>query len=104
MAKPCCKVAPASQLLAQKEHSFEKQSMFEEDGWVLVHNAIRGEIQLIADALQAVEQRQKPVKPWEIRGIRQAIAHHSSFVQAHHARSRNDTFVEERFQYPRMVC
>jgi hypothetical protein len=103
MAKHSSKVAPTATHPAHKENSSEKQSMLE-NGWVLVHNSIRGEMKQIADALQAVEQRQNPVSSWEIRGIREAIEHHSGFVQAHHARSRNDTFGKDKFQYPRMVC
>jgi hemerythrin-like domain-containing protein len=74
----------------------------EKDGWVLAHNALRGEMQMMKESLQAIKIREGPLQSWEIKAINQALDAHLIHIHAHHS-AEDDIFTPElkkRFHYP----
>ena len=77
----------------------------ERDGWVLAHNAIRGEMKAFREAFEAMKERDEPLKEWEIHAIKTAVGEHLEHIHAHHSNEDN-IFVHElmkRFHYPKKV-
>jgi hemerythrin-like domain-containing protein len=74
----------------------------EKDGWVLAHNSLRGEMQMMKEALQAIQERGKVLQSWEVKAINQAMDVHITHIHAHHS-NEDDLFTPElkkRFHYP----
>jgi hemerythrin-like domain-containing protein len=107
MAKIQFKVDPASpeyqisnQFLPDKEKTWPFPP--ENDGWVVAHNALRGEMQMIKEALQAIQKRGKQLQAWEIKSLNQALDVHLTHIHGHHS-NEDDIFTPElkkRFHYP----
>lgn len=55
----------------------------EEDGWVHAHNALRGEIDVMRDILQALGRRS--LKAWEVSSLQSWWTGHEIHVHDHHA-------------------
>jgi Hemerythrin HHE cation binding domain len=110
MSKAQFKGDPASpefkisdEFLPDKEHTWHFPP--ENDGWVLAHKALRGEIQMIKEALQAVQERQKELQVWEIKAINGALNIHLKNVHSHHA-VEDEIYAPElrkRFRYPEQL-
>lgn len=56
----------------------------EKDGWVVAHNAIRGEMSNTRAALEAIKRRGKPLKEWEVNSIKKVSDGHIEHVHSHH--------------------
>ncbi len=55
------------------------------DGWVLAHNAIRGEITDFIEALQSISKKYANSTPlWAVDSIQKFWIHHETFVHHHH--------------------
>jgi hypothetical protein len=77
----------------------------EDDGWVLAHNAIRGEMSMVREALEAVQKRGQGLEEWEVAIITKSIEATFEHVHAHH-KNEDDLFVpvlRKRFHYPDKV-
>jgi hemerythrin-like domain-containing protein len=95
---------PKYQLSDQYKPDKEKQYKhpIEQDGWVIAHNALRGEIQLLRDALYAMKQRDQSLQAWEVASLQSAIDGHILHILGHHS-NEDDIVVPEcrkRFLYP----
>jgi hypothetical protein len=77
----------------------------EEDGWIHAHNALRGQMQMLREALETIRSRGKPLVDWEAVALVQAFDHHYEFIHTHH--SNEDDIVapelSKRFKYPEKV-
>jgi hemerythrin-like domain-containing protein len=74
----------------------------EKDGWVISHNALRGELQMMKEALQTLQERAQELQAWEIQAIHRALDVHLTHIHAHH-RIEDEIFTPElkkRFSYP----
>jgi hypothetical protein len=78
----------------------------QEDGWFHAHNALRGQMQMIHDALQTIQSRHQPLLDWEVKALVQAFDHHYEFIHTHHSNEDDISTPEllKRFQYPEKVC
>lgn len=76
----------------------------EEDGWMLAHNAIRGELAAYEDTLETVLQRLGEEAPseWEIGCMKQFWACHEVHLHNHHHTEDDifNPFLRTRFNYP----
>jgi hemerythrin-like domain-containing protein len=89
-----------SQYLPDKEKTWPFPP--EKDGWVVAHNALRGEMQMINEALQAIQKRGQQLQAWEIKALNRALDAHLIHINAHHS-NEDDIFTPElkkRFRYP----
>jgi hypothetical protein len=95
----------SDQYLPDKESSWHHKP--EEDGWVLDHNAVRGQMLMIREALELIQSRRnQPLVEWEISALVQAFDHHYELVHKHHS-NEDDIFtpaLKKRFKYPEKVC
>lgn len=79
----------------------------EEDGWVLAHNSIRGELEDLKFALGCVIARRKASGPkeWEVAAVQKYWRHHAKHVRSHHG--NEDRFFAplfgERFRFPEQM-
>merc|ERR1719155_11679 len=55
----------------------------EEDGWTQAHNAIRGELSVFSEILEAVGTR--PLRAWEVDSLQAWWAGHVEHLHDHHA-------------------
>jgi hypothetical protein len=77
----------------------------EEDGWVHAHNGLRGEMQMMRDALEAVDARRSPIREWEIKQLAKALKVHLTHIHVHHT-VEDEIFTpayKQRFRYPDKV-
>jgi hypothetical protein len=94
----------SKQYLPDKETSWPYPK--EDDGWILDHNVLRGQMQMIREGLEAIQARGQPVVEWEVTALLQAFDHHYVFFQTHHA-DEDDIFtpaLSKRFKFPDKVC
>jgi Hemerythrin HHE cation binding domain len=77
----------------------------EMDGWVLAHNGLRGEMELMREALESIAKRGQQMHPREIKAIKDALKVHLKHIHIHHS-IEDDIFTPEykkRFRYPDKV-
>lgn len=63
----------------------------EQHGWYLAHNHIRGEMQALLGALQAVEKRGSQLQAWEVAIFQSTIVIHTNHIHLHHS-GEDDVF------------
>lgn len=87
------------QFAPDKESSWSHPK--EKDGWMLAHNAIRGEVADMKLALAKTVERGS-VQKWEIAALRAAWAEHFAHVSAHHSNEEEDfnPFLSTRIRLP----
>ena len=76
----------------------------EEDAWTLVHNAIRGELNDIKEAIDVLRTRDT-VEPWMMTSLLSMCNVHSIHIHSHHE-NEDDILAPElnkRFKYPEKV-
>lgn len=73
----------------------------EKDGWMLAHNAIRGEVTDVKLALAKAAERGSFQK-WEIAALRTAWAEHFAHISAHHSNEEQEfsPFLATRIRLP----
>eukprot|EP00930_Biecheleria_cincta_P025791 TRINITY_DN1829_c0_g1_i3.p1 TRINITY_DN1829_c0_g1~~TRINITY_DN1829_c0_g1_i3.p1 ORF type:complete len:318 (-),score=54.86 TRINITY_DN1829_c0_g1_i3:234-1136(-) len=90
---------------ADPQFSPDKESSWsypkEKDGWMLAHNAIRGEVAAMKLALAKVVER-KCVQQWEIAALRAAWEEHFAHISAHHSNEEQEfnPFLVTRVRLP----
>jgi hemerythrin-like domain-containing protein len=91
---------------ASAEFKPDKESTWtfpsQHDGWVHAHNALRGELTAVREALVAVENRRIPLEEWEINALKRVTSAHFEHIHAHHS-NEDDLFVPElrkRINFP----
>jgi Hemerythrin HHE cation binding domain len=96
----------SSEYQISKEFQPDKEKTWsfppENDALVLEHNSLRGEAEMMKEALQAIQQREKPVQAWEINAINQALDAHLIHMRVHQS-AQEDILMPElkkRFLYP----
>jgi hemerythrin-like domain-containing protein len=74
----------------------------EKSGWMMVHNALRGEIIQFQDTLSAIKARRGTLKPWEVECIQDVFIAHLYNMEEHHSTEDNILSPElmKRFKYP----
>jgi hypothetical protein len=76
----------------------------EDDGWMMAHNALRGEIACMNEAIEEVLKR-GIFQQWEIQALQKMWKSHHEHVHAHH-HTEDDKFqpkFEARFRFPKSV-
>lgn len=74
----------------------------ERDGWVHANNALRGEVRMMKEALQAINSRGEPLKDWEIQAVNAAWESHREHIRSY-VRHGDNLFLpqlKKRFAYP----
>jgi hemerythrin-like domain-containing protein len=78
----------------------------EKDGWVYAHDALRLEIVMWIEAMEAMLKRGgKITQEWELAALLQVAAAHLDHIHGHHS-NEDDVFVpifKTRFQYPKQL-
>jgi len=71
-------------------------------GWVMVHNALRGEIIQFQETLAAIKARRGTLKAWEVECIQDVFIAHLYNMEEHHSTEDNILSPEfmKRFHYP----
>jgi len=74
----------------------------EKDGWIFAHNALRSEMKLMREALEAISKRNTGVNAWEIRAIRTASSAHLEHMKWHADNEDVNIMPElrKRFKFP----
>lgn len=74
----------------------------EKCGWMMVHNALRGEIIQFQDTLSAIKARRGTLKSWEVECIQDVFIAHLYNMEEHHSTEDNILSPElmKRFKYP----
>ena len=74
----------------------------EKCGWMMVHNALRGEIIQFQDTLSAIKARRGALKGWEVECIQDVFIAHLYNMEEHHSTEDNILSPElmKRFKYP----
>jgi hypothetical protein len=54
----------------------------ERDGWMIAHNALRGEMAFMRETLQII--RSRALRQWEIQALKEAANAHLVHIHAHH--------------------
>lgn len=74
----------------------------EKCGWMMVHNALRGEIIQLQDTLAAIKARKGTLKAWEVECIQDVFIAHLYNMEEHHSTEDNilSPQLMKRFKYP----
>jgi hypothetical protein len=74
----------------------------ERDGWVLAHNALRGEVEEFEDALVRLVALDLPLPAWAAESAREWWRYHHHHIHSHHTNEDEllNAFLRTRFHYP----
>jgi hemerythrin-like domain-containing protein len=76
----------------------------EDDGWVISHNALEGEIGMFLEALANIDSKGDgyPLLEWEVKSLKTAFAAHFENVHWHHSDEDDNVvpFMKTRVKYP----
>jgi Hemerythrin HHE cation binding domain len=77
----------------------------EQDGWFHAHNAIRGELSDIHEALETIEKRGHLLNDWEVLSIQRVTKEHFDHIHSHHT-NEDRIFMTElsnRINFPKKI-